>query len=72
MTIEDFKDILAGIRDEKCVCIPFNLHCDGQINAIIEALGGPADAFDYFMDVSNTEPAEFYENEDTYRKSLKS
>jgi len=71
MTIEDFKDILAGIRDNKIVCIPYQLHRDNQINAIIEALGGPAEAFDYFTKVSEAQPANFYENQEEYEKKLK-
>ena len=71
MTMEDWKDIFAGIRDNKVVTIPYQLHRDNQINAIMDALGGPAMAFDYFMAVSEAEPANFYEDQEAYHRNLK-
>jgi len=67
MTIEDFRNIFAGIRDGKFITIPYQLHRDNQINMIIETFGGASEAFDYFMKVSEAEPADFYEDEEDYR-----
>ncbi|MFZ2937632.1 MAG: hypothetical protein WA066_02885 [Candidatus Omnitrophota bacterium] len=62
MTMEDFNDILEGIRDEKIVYIPYQLIRHNQLNKIIDVLGGSSEACDYFMKVLEAEPATFKEN----------
>ena len=62
MTIEDFNDILEGIRDKKTVYIPYQLIRHNQLNKIIDVLGGSSEASDYFMKVLESEPATFKEN----------
>ncbi len=62
MTMEDFNDILIGIRDNKTVYIPYQLIRHNQLNKIIDVLGGSSEACDYFMKVLEAEPATFKEN----------
>ena len=55
MTMEDFVNMLAAIRDDKVVLIPYQLHCDGQLRGLIRSLGGTSEAVDYFGKISKAE-----------------
>ena len=57
MTMEDFVGMLAAIRDEKKVLIPYQLHCDGHLRELIESLGGTSEAVDYFEQILKAEAA---------------
>jgi hypothetical protein len=51
MTMHDWVLMLEAIRDHKEVAIPAQLHLRGQINGIVNSLGGEAEALEYFMKV---------------------
>ena len=55
MTMKDFVGMLAAIRDEKKVLIPYQLHCEGQLRELIRSLGGTSEAVNYFEKISKAE-----------------
>ena len=57
MTMEDFVGMLAAIRDEKKVLIPYQLYCEGQLLDLIRSLGGTSEAVDYFEQILKAEAA---------------
>ena len=57
MTMKDFVDMLAAIRDEKKVLIPYQLHCEGQLRELIRSLGGTSEAVNYFEQILKAEAA---------------
>ena len=61
MTIEEFIEALKAIAENREVSIPAQIHLRGQINDIIDSLGGPTAAYEYFKKVYEAEAP-------TYRK----
>lgn len=55
MKIEEFLEALKAIAENREVMIPAQLHLRGQINSIIDSLGGPTAAFEYFKKVCDAE-----------------
>lgn len=51
MKMEDWVEALEGIKNNKVVKIPYQLQREGQINSIIESLGGELATFQYFQKV---------------------
>ena len=66
MTMEDFVKMLAAIRDDKVVLIPYQLHCDGHLRRLIESLGGTSEAVNYFEKVSEAGAPTIAEREKEY------
>ena len=63
MTMEDFVKMLAAIRDDKIVLIPYQLHCDGHLRELIKSLGGTSEAVNYFEKISEAEAPMIAERE---------
>jgi len=59
MTMKDWLDILSAIVDEKPFKLNYRLLKGGKLNAVIDALGGSLAAHTYFLEASNSEPADF-------------
>ena len=55
MKMEDFVDALKAIAENREVCLPAQIHLRGQINDIIDALGGPTATYEYFKKVNEAE-----------------
>jgi len=51
MAIEEFVEALKAIAEDREVMIPAQIHLRGQINSIIDSLGGPTATYEYFRKV---------------------
>jgi len=56
MTMEELVATLEAIKDNKEVLIPYQLHSAGQIQNIIESIGGINAAVEFFHAIMNSEP----------------
>jgi len=63
MTIEEFIGALKAIAENREVSIPAQIHLRGQMHNIMDSLGGPTAAFEYFKNVHEAE-APTYPKED--------
>jgi len=55
MKMEEFVEALKAIAEHREVLIPAQIHLRGQINSIIDALGGETGAYEYFKKVYEAE-----------------
>lgn len=55
MTIEEFIGALKAIAENRQVMIPAQIHLGGQINDVIDSLGGPTATYEYFKKVHEAE-----------------
>ena len=56
MNMDEWIEALKAINENRSMLLGAQLHIHGQINAIIDALGGTNAAYEYFVKVRQAEP----------------
>jgi len=55
MNMDEWVEALKAIHENRNMLLGVQLHLRGQINAIIDALGGTKAAYEYFVKVQQAE-----------------
>ena len=64
MKMEEFVEALKAIAENREVLIPAQIHLRGQLNNIIDTLGGATAAYKYFEKVREAEAPTYPEEEE--------
>jgi len=64
MNMDEWVEALKAIHENRNMLLGAQLHLRGQVNAIIDALGGTKAAYEYFVQVRNAEPPLFPDEEE--------